>query len=537
MISIQRPYAFIALVFIALAVFYILRRHSKIKKYLSSMTIKGRAAAGIRKANVSFVAGVSCRVLAAVCVVLAFAGISWGTAVVPVQKSGDAVSLVFDISYSMNAKDGPGGLSRLEAARLYSTSLLERMDGISVSVVLAKGDGIIAVPMTDDRASVYSIIQSMSPSFMTSSGSSIGKGIEAAMQSFPKNMSQESHIWVFTDGDETDSSLVPALEDAVRFAFPVTLIGFGTAESVQVLAGDGKTLVSTSLKAESMIDAVAGVEGKLEMRAHRGIPKKIRYLPADSEGSVQDILKELSGETAASDALEIKSVPHHQLFIFLALLLATLSFFALEFDVRRIFRSKEILSLCVFLSLPMISCRSGKASVLSGTFHWYQREYQSATAEFLRSYNQAQIDGDQLMEDFCAYNLASTYIMQDEYMAALSRLEQVSPDSPPKLKSAAFYNMGIISSRQGNYETAQEYFKKAVLEDSANMNARVNLEFMHVQAQETAAKSKESQMTKTSVNHDQNFMETEVFTLIEQEERERWKNIQSDNRQSSALDY
>lgn len=56
--------------------------------------------------------------------ILAFAGFSWGTYLEPVQKSGTAVSLVFDISYSMNAEDAPGGMTRLEAVKIFGDAFV-----------------------------------------------------------------------------------------------------------------------------------------------------------------------------------------------------------------------------------------------------------------------------------------------------------------------------------------------------------------------------------------------------------------------------
>ena len=478
------------------------------------------------------------RFMAFVSAVFAFAGLSWGTKMVSVQKSSDAVALVFDISYSMTAKDCPGGLSRLDAAKNYAWNLLERMNGTNVSVVLAKGDGIVAVPLTDDRTSVDSIIENLSPLLMTASGSSIGKGIKTAIQTFPKNSTYNPHIWVFTDGDETDNSLLPALEDAARFGFPVTLTGFGTARPVEITAGDGVTKVKTFLNASKMIDAAASA-GKKSVIPHRhnGTGNAISYVAADSEGSAYVLLNQLSDKKSTGEAFEVQRVTHHRMFIFFSILFFMFSFVLSELDLSRFFSSKTAVLAVFMLSFLSPSCRSNKANVLAGNFDWLQKKYQSATAKFLRSYDSAKLEQDSLTAGYSSYNLAATYIMQEEYEAALARLEQIPPDADEKLQSAAFYNLGIIASREGDFSLAREYFKKAVFADSSNMDARLNLEFTSQQLESYQTKSAEKEMSQVSVDKNSESLSNEIFTLIQQEEQERWKKLQSNKKDSSAVDY
>ncbi len=513
MILVERPFAFLFLLLLIPLVLCDFYRYKKVVKSLGILNLMNNLQ---QKSSYSHYAKsvflrIALRFFACVCAVLAFAGISWGTKVVPVQKSGDAVALVFDISYSMNATDAPGGLTRLNAAKSYVQGLLERMSGTSVSIVLAKGDGVVAVPLTDDKNSIDSILNNLSPLLMTASGSSIGKGISCAIQSFSKNSSQNAHIWVFTDGDETDNLLLPALEDAARFGFPVTMVGFGTARPVEITAGDGVTKVKTFLNAEKMIDAAATASKKiLSPKKFGRADNSISYVVADSEGSAYVLLNQLSDKKTLGETFEVQRVSHHKLFIFLSI---------------------------IFFSFSFMSCRSQKASVLAGNFDWLEKEYQSATARFLRSFNNAKLEQDQLTADYCSYNLASTYIMQEEYEAALSRLEQVSPETNPKLQTAVFYNLGIIAGRNGDFELSREYFKKAVLADSSNINARLNLEFVMQQLESQNTQSAEKEMTAVSVDKNGETLSNAVFTLIQQEEQERWQKLQSNKKDSSVVDY
>ncbi|MGI5058331.1 VWA domain-containing protein [Treponema pectinovorum] len=539
MIAVQRPYSFLMLALLIPITIFIVIRYKKVSKSFGVMYLKDSSFGKnvYKNYRQALVLRTLFRLFACVSIIFAFAGISFGRTLVPVQKSGDAVCFVFDISYSMMAKDCPGGISRLEAEKQYAFSLLERMEGNSVSVVLAKGDGIIAVPLTDDRAGIDSIIESLSPSLMSSVGSSLGSGIRAGINSFPKNISQAAHIWVFTDGDETDNSLRSALDDAARFGYSVTMIGFGTSKPVEIISGDGKTKVKTFLNAEKMIDMAALAGQRISFpEKKRSSFTGISYLAADSEGSAHVLLSQLSSNALIRETYDVQSVPRHKFFILLTILFFLASYFVSEFDLSSIVKSKNIGFVLLVCSCQFfISCKSDRATVLSGTFSWYQKKYQSATASFLRALNWAEQKNDETLKDYCAYNLASTYIMQDEYTAALERLEQVSPNAPSKLKSAVFYNLGIIANSKGDYKNARDFFKKAIVADFSNTDAKLNLEFTEHIVESKKSQQVEKQMSQASLNQDTPLSDA-VFNLIQQEETERWKKLQS-NKKSSSVDY
>ena len=174
-ISCERPHALFSLALIVPVVLAEMRRYRGIVAYSKRIVSVDTNLQGVKRMlNLSrtLVVRTLLRCFAWIMLVFAYAGFSWGTYEGPVQKSGSAVSFVFDISYSMTADDAPGGLTRLKAAARYADMLLSRMEGVSVSVVLAKGDGIIVVPLTEDRAIVRSLLETLSPNLMSAAGTS-----------------------------------------------------------------------------------------------------------------------------------------------------------------------------------------------------------------------------------------------------------------------------------------------------------------------------------------------------------------------------
>ena len=207
---------------------------------------------------------------------IALAGPSWGTQHIPVQRSGSAVCFVFDISYSMTANDGGSGVQRqrLEQSKDFARSLLERLNGSAVSAVLAKGAGVLALPLTEDYSALESLIDTLSPAMLSASGSNVASGIDKAVESFPPQSARNSFIVVCTDGDETAGNLNRAVSQAASYGIHIILVGFGSEKGTQIISGDGKTPVKTALR-----------RAKLEKAAQSGDMAYYINFSAEQNGS------------------------------------------------------------------------------------------------------------------------------------------------------------------------------------------------------------------------------------------------------------
>lgn len=255
-----------------------------------------------------------------ICMVLALSEISFGTKKIPVQKSGSNITLVFDISYSMLALDAAKNLSRLEAAKIYSKKLVETLSGSSFSVVLAKGSGFTALSETEDRAAIINLIENLSPQLMTSRGSSLSKGIEAALEGLPENSAKAQYIWLFTDGDETDKALFKSLEKAAKEGIAVTIIGFGKESETEVTAGDGKTKVKTSLRSQNLREMAEKINGAFQAPSFSRA--QVLYLDSRQNGSALRLMKQVKDSESEEKSIfyEAQNVSRHTLFIFLAMI-------------------------------------------------------------------------------------------------------------------------------------------------------------------------------------------------------------------------
>mgnify|MGYP002853207506 CR=1 FL=1 len=507
------------------------------------------------------------QLLALLMVFIAQTGISWGTYLTPIQKNNTAVSFVFDISNSMLAKDVSLGYAgknlqystRLSAASIYAKKLLEHMNGTSVSVVLAKGDGINAIPLTEDYAMIESLLEVMSPSLMTVPGSSLGKGILCAMESFPPNFSAAGRIWLFTDGEETDGALSNAILECMRFGIPVSIIGFGEMDETEVLAGDGKTKVRTAFRKENIQKILDSVEEKVSSYKNQ---TPVLFIEASEIGSAGRLLSQLSTQQENSQIVsyEARPVPRYKLFLILAFIFFGASFFSSEFDFSSLRPkasaklSSVILVFGLIFTLSLCGCQSstknsgknksstGEAiKILRGTYEWHKKNYRKSIAFYLdaaqNSNNRNQDEESKQTLNYALYDLAQAYSMTGEDKAALERYSQISPDAPQLVRYKAYYNAGIIACNNGSFDEATSYFRKALEIDSSRIEAKINME-LSIQMSETEAKQGETQAIPASqeAQHNQD-LENTVFNHIKENDKKQWKNSESNQTQNLSDDY
>jgi len=487
--------------------------------------------------------------LAWLMLVSAYAGFSWGTRFKTMQKSGNAVSFIFDISYSMTASDCPGGVSRLDAAAHYAALLLDRLNGTPVSVTLAKGNGINVIPLTEDKSALEALLSSLSPALMSAAGSSLGKGIRAALNSFPENSTVARTIWIFTDGDETDGRLENALGECIRRGVTVYIAGFGNERETQTLAGDGITAVRTALRASRIRNAIASALKKNKDFVHANT--NVLYVNAFESGSAVKLLANLpshsytshhadekGGAETAFAAFEVKTVPRHSLFLTLALIFFTSGIVCSQFSRENLstaFNKKS--SLIVLSSLFMLSsCTSkinGARMILTSAWAYEQQRYTDAAAGFFEA--AAEADGNETVHSYALYGLAASYLMQNETVSAMERFAEIAKGAPAPVKYASYYNMGLIADKNGNYNAAVDYFKEALKTDCTKAAAKINLELSLKHKADAAARRQDISAYAEDETRGGGMAET-VFKRIKGNDKKEWKSGAT-SESSSSVDY
>ena len=143
-LSIENPRILLAVFLILPVLLFLFVKFKKITEKLAS----SQNQKNLSSLKITLLLRTLFRALALISALLALSEISFGSKKIPVHKSGSNVTFVFDISYSMLAKDAPSRLTRLDAVKIYASSLLDHLSQTSFSAVLAKGDGFTSIPET-----------------------------------------------------------------------------------------------------------------------------------------------------------------------------------------------------------------------------------------------------------------------------------------------------------------------------------------------------------------------------------------------------
>lgn len=242
--------------------------------------------------------------------VLALADIRWGERLVEDDREGYDIALAVDVSRSMLASDVKpsrlaGALGRLK--RFVSESANTRF-----SVVAFKGEALAVLPMTGDLQALELVLGGLGPDLLTSTGSSIQKGLEEALETFREGGRYRAVVLV-SDGESVDGSPRKAAQAAADNAAPVFSIGVGTAEGSRIvldsglLVRDEKNQPVTTRLNRGALETVAEISGG-------------RYYGLnDFRRLERDLLPVLKGAERLAPGLRLERKPRTGLFQLLGL--------------------------------------------------------------------------------------------------------------------------------------------------------------------------------------------------------------------------
>jgi Ca-activated chloride channel family protein len=167
---------------------------------------------------------------------VAIAGPSWVKRPTPVEKNQNALVILLDLSYSMISEDVKP--SRIARARLKIADVLrERKDGQTALIAYA-GEAHTVTPISDDSATILSLLSSMHPNIMPLQGSNTEDAIARSIQLFQDAGVTQGDILLVTDG------VVPEAFDKIQsllagHKIQLNILGVGTTQPAPIPSTNG----------------------------------------------------------------------------------------------------------------------------------------------------------------------------------------------------------------------------------------------------------------------------------------------------------
>lgn len=381
-----------------------------------------------------------------------------------VQRGTD-VAIVLDVSRSMAAEDATP--TRLTAAQAGLASLIEESRGDRIGLVMFAGEPLLRSPLTSDPDALRSLVLEVDEELgLLPPGSDLGAAIEAGRRVLSSSDARSKAMIIVTDGEDHGPTLESSITRAVRDGIVLMTVGVGTVDGGRIPdldAVDPATQIVTRLD-----------EPTLQSIAERGGG---RYLWAGVDGrEIATLSSDLAKLRATAFDEKTTSLPieRYQVFAALALLLADIELLwsALASD-RRSRRFGRLWPLAAPALFVAGICTSSAADLNDRANDAYDRGEYARAADLYRT---AEADGGSRGE--IAYNISNAMHQlgrRDEAIEEAKRaLDQLGPDS------SAEYALGSHLAADGQFASAVEAFKRALLVDPDDPDSKHNLEVVTI---------------------------------------------------------
>ncbi len=198
--------------------------------------------------------------------ITALARPQWGRIEEQVFDQSREIIIAVDLSRSMLATDIRP--SRLERARLLIQSLLERLAGERVGLVVFSGTAFLQSPLSADYEILREFLPLLTPDYLPEGGTNYRALLETALTAFNASSSADRFLIVLSDGEATDDNWKPLLADLQRKNIRVLSLGLGTATGAMIPDGEGGfvkdergAVVLSRLESATLRDLAAQTEG------------------------------------------------------------------------------------------------------------------------------------------------------------------------------------------------------------------------------------------------------------------------------------
>lgn len=276
-------------------------------------------------------------VIATGMVVVALANPQIGTRVEEVKREGVDLFIALDVSNSMKAEDLKP--NRIEKARLEIRSLVDRLRGDRIGLVVFAGEAFTQFPLTTDYGAAYLFLDIVDSDVVPIQGTSIGSAIKRCLDSFDFEDPTSKVIMIITDGENTEGDAFEAAREAAEKDVRIYTIGMGSPSGspIPVLNASGRQVdfkrdrsgnVVVSKLDEVSLQQIAELAGGKYFRASNS-QDELDEIYAD----INDLEKKEFGTTRVTDYED-----RFQIFLGAALLLLLVESLISEKKIRFIQR-------------------------------------------------------------------------------------------------------------------------------------------------------------------------------------------------------
>ncbi len=474
-------------------------------------------------------AGKQTLLLAAVgLLILALANPQVGTRLEEVKRKGIDVFVALDVSLSMKAEDIRP--SRLEKAKRDVSSLLRKLKGDRVGLIVFAGDAFVQFPLTADYSAADLFISAVDVDAVPTPGTMIGAAIDKALQSFRKDLPTQKAIIVVSDGENTEGDVSGATKKTKEAGVRVYTVGMGTPDGspIPLYSGGQRvdykrdragSIVLTKLD-ETTLQQIAVATGGVYRRATSG------------GNEIEDIFNELSAlQKTEMGSLQVAGYQdqfHYPLAaaIFLLVLEHILSERKGKFIARlmRLVPVAKRLSVLALMAVSLAHAQTVRSHVNTGNDDYSKKRFPEAETEYKKA----------LEEDptsrIAQFDLGNAYYKQGRFEEAQRSYNASMVNAPTAIdQAAAYHNIGNALFKAGKVAESLEAYKQALKLNPTDDETRYNYQLAKDRLKQ---QSQQQQQNKNNQNKDQQ-QEQQKNQQQQPQQSQRSKTRRSNNRLNS----
>ena len=441
--------------------------------------------------------------------IVALAGPVWQKTDQPVHEREDAMVILFDLTKSMYADDVKP--TRLVRARRKLQDLLNMRDEGVTGLVVFAGDAHVVSPLTDDTATIISMIPAITPNIMPATGSKIAPALERAVTLFEDAGVASGRILIITD-EIRDVAEAQSVARSHRFSYPVSVMSVGTSDGAPIPLTSGSTdsgfvkdrsgnLVIAKVEVSELQDFATVAGGRFTPMTLAD--EDIEYLIAPDPLLINEEFRTLERD------FDI----WHEEGPWLLLLLLPLASLA--------FRRGWVWSIVLLCVLP-----APQSYALEWADLWQTKDQQGLTAL-------QQGDAER----------ASTLFESPDWKGSALYRRQNFQDAAGEFANIETtdgrYNLGNAFAKQGRLEEAIEAYDEALTMDPDNEDAAFNKKLVEdlLQQQQQQSQDQENQQDQKNQQDQQNQQNAESEEQeSEQQEQEQQQEQQQEQEQQELAE-
>jgi Ca-activated chloride channel homolog len=404
--------------------------------------------------------------LAALAAVGAAAQPRWGTIESKVPRSGADLVVVVDISRSMDARDVEP--DRLQAAKTTINSVLDRLGGDRVGLVVFAGTARERFPLTTDFDAARQVVSTLQTgAVFVEGGSNASLGLETALELLGDDPDTGKVILLLTDGDDLGGDPAASAQAVQESDADLLIVGVGTVDGATIpvvdpsrgvegpkLDADGNPIV-TKLN-EGFLRALAAASGG-------------RYLGSDQAvvaGAVDGRLRALE-RSRIDERPTFLPIERYQVFAAIALVLLVLAALAERFARFPLRAGAAFAILAVLLG--------GCATETYKANEEGREALEAGNADLaIEKFLEVQVDRPD--DPQVALNLAAAYSAAGRNEEAIRSARRALESNNPATRNRAYASIGHHQFALDRLTDSLDAFRRALLEDGTDDDSRHDFE-------------------------------------------------------------